>query len=222
MHKTFLSALALILIALNISVAVAQTASKVSDPYKNRGTSWFPGDDLERALKDSNIAVIFHPNSATAFYNRGLLLQARGELERALADYNKAIDIKPRYASAYNNRAGVHYALGHVDEALEEVHPREHGERSERVGVVTPCVVGAVPVAPRRRDQEQQAAGPKDTGDLDERGPREGDVLEDLVRHHDVDAVGLERDPVRLAHHDVDVGPWDDVQADVRHVVSPT
>jgi hypothetical protein len=39
-------------------------------------------------------------------------------------------------------------------------------------------------------------------------------VLEDLPGEHDVGAVAPERDPVGLLHHDVDIPPGPDVDAD--------
>ena len=81
----------------NVATTEAQTPKKeVATSPVNRGHTWFPSDDFQRALSDYDIAVVFHPNSATAYYNRAVLLQAAGELDKALADYTKAIEIKPR------------------------------------------------------------------------------------------------------------------------------
>src|SRR5262245_28353263 len=109
------------LIILNVSIVAAQTIP--SDSVASlvvRDYSGFPTTDFERALSDYNIAIVFHPNSATAYYNRAVVLQVMGEMDRAMADYNKAIEIKPRYASAYTNRANIHYVRGRIDEALAD------------------------------------------------------------------------------------------------------
>jgi tetratricopeptide (TPR) repeat protein len=82
---SLLSPLAICLTVLNTSIIEAQTATKDSGASQvNRGNSWIPSDDFQRAIKDYNIAIVFHPNSATAYYNRGVLLQADGQLESAL------------------------------------------------------------------------------------------------------------------------------------------
>ncbi|HKE56501.1 MAG TPA: tetratricopeptide repeat protein, partial [Pyrinomonadaceae bacterium] len=125
MVRKFLSllvpVLAICLTILNASTSDAQTAPKEpSASHVNRGNSWIPNDDFQRAIKDYDIAIVFHPNSATAYYNRAVLLQANGQLESALSDYNKAIDLKPRYASAYTNRAGIYYAQGLLAEAMAD------------------------------------------------------------------------------------------------------
>src|SRR5215471_14387946 len=122
MARKFLSLLVPVAIAftvLNAATAGAQTPKpEVAASHVNRGKTWFPGDDLQRALRDYDVAIIFHPNSASAYYNRAVLLQEAGELDKALADYTKAIELKPRYSSAYSSRAAVYYAEGRIDEAL--------------------------------------------------------------------------------------------------------
>jgi predicted O-linked N-acetylglucosamine transferase (SPINDLY family) len=63
-------------------------------------------------------AIQINPNSAPAYSNRGLALQALTRLDDALVCYNKAIAIKPNDAEAFNNRGNVLAKLKRFDDAL--------------------------------------------------------------------------------------------------------
>jgi adenylate cyclase len=70
-------------------------------------------------------AIRSDPNSASAYYGRGLIYQGRGELDHAIADYTEAIRLDPQLARAYLGRGWVYElrldqdrALADYDEAL--------------------------------------------------------------------------------------------------------
>lgn len=66
MHRKSLTALIpFCLLTITVSTVAAQTTTSDSS-YINRGTSWLPKDDLERAIRDLNVEIAFHPNSAVA------------------------------------------------------------------------------------------------------------------------------------------------------------
>src|SRR6185369_6767022 len=71
--------------------------------------------DLDRAIQDYNVTIVFNPSSSDAYFNRGCLKQSKGDLDGALRDYNRTIDLKHKHAAAFNNRATVYHALGNLD-----------------------------------------------------------------------------------------------------------
>lgn len=60
------------------------------------------------------------PDSATAYYGRGILYDEKGDYDRAIADYTKAIRIKPDYTDAYNNRGIAYDKKGDHDRAIAD------------------------------------------------------------------------------------------------------
>ena len=49
--------------------------------------------DLDRAIEDYNITIVFNPKSSEAYFNRGCLKQSKGDLHGALSDYNRTIEV---------------------------------------------------------------------------------------------------------------------------------
>ncbi|HSB26801.1 MAG TPA: tetratricopeptide repeat protein, partial [Pyrinomonadaceae bacterium] len=116
--------LAVLTLSLTIICAVsvrAQLRLKTTAPIYIEGESESSTENLDRRIRDYNIAITFNPTSATAHYNRARLLQARGNTDAALVDYNTVIDLKPRYAPAYNNRALIYFSKGRLDEAVADL-----------------------------------------------------------------------------------------------------
>ena len=63
-----------------------------------------------RVLKDD-------PNSAEAYYNRGVVWRHKGNYDNAIGDYSEAIKLNPSYVSAYNNRGFAWSNKGEYDRA---------------------------------------------------------------------------------------------------------
>ena len=57
------------------------------------------------AVRDYDDAIRLNPQSAEAYYKRGLFYQNQNYAERAMDDFDKAIRIDPQFAKAYGNRA---------------------------------------------------------------------------------------------------------------------
>src|SRR5207249_6439880 len=58
------------------------------------------------------------PNSDSAYYNRGFLLNRRGEFSDALRDFDQAVRCSPARADRLVARALCYLALGDFDRAL--------------------------------------------------------------------------------------------------------
>jgi tetratricopeptide (TPR) repeat protein len=74
----------------------------------------------EKMLTNYNRDIKIKPNSANAYYNRGLVYYNLGKYEKALADYNQAIQLKPYLSWAYHNRAVVYHTQGKLEKALAD------------------------------------------------------------------------------------------------------
>ena len=90
------------------TVSIATTRGEGSGNYFSSASRKYNSGDYRGALADYNRAIRFNPNSANAYYNRGLIKATKLQDERgALADYNRAIQLKPNYDAAYNNRGNL-------------------------------------------------------------------------------------------------------------------
>jgi hypothetical protein len=64
-------------------------------------------------------AIAANPNFATAYSNRGFLLNALKRHNEAMADYDKALALNPDYADAYLNKSLLKLLLGEYEEGWE-------------------------------------------------------------------------------------------------------
>ncbi len=92
----------------------------LSAAFNNRATGYIAKRDLGRALADYTEAIRLDPDSGTAYYNRGRILEKRGELDRALADYASAIRGAPELMEARMGRALLLLRMKNNVEALAE------------------------------------------------------------------------------------------------------
>ena len=77
--------------------------------------------NLNRAIADFNSALRFEPNSADAYYNRGLARSGLEEPQAAIADYNLAIRLNPNMAEAYGSRGLVRSHQGDKSGAMADL-----------------------------------------------------------------------------------------------------
>jgi tetratricopeptide (TPR) repeat protein len=60
------------------------------------------------------------PQTAGAFFDRGLLSASGGDFDSAIEDYTAALRVNPNYAAAYNNRGMAYYRKEMTDRAIED------------------------------------------------------------------------------------------------------
>jgi len=72
------------------------------------------------ATKDYDEAISLNPQSAEAYYERGLEYQKQGQEERAIEDFDKAIRIDPEFAKAYRNRGYAYLNTKQYDLAIAD------------------------------------------------------------------------------------------------------
>src|ERR1700683_2871216 len=76
--------------------------------------------DLDEKIRCYTEAIRLRPDSANAFYNRGIALSNKGDIEGTLADYNEALRLEPNYSAAFNNRGRVRHDCGDIEGALQD------------------------------------------------------------------------------------------------------
>lgn len=77
--------------------------------------------DYQGAIEDFTEVIRLYPNSAEAYYNRGIAYTKLGNYQAAIADYNQAISFNPNLAEVYVDRAKVYSHLGNSSEALKDL-----------------------------------------------------------------------------------------------------
>jgi tetratricopeptide (TPR) repeat protein len=93
--------------SIDIPISIARGRRVISDNFGSAIQKYERGD-FQGALADYNRAIKNNPQSANAYYNRGLLKADKlQDFEGALSDYNRAIKLKPNYDAAYNNRGNL-------------------------------------------------------------------------------------------------------------------
>jgi tetratricopeptide (TPR) repeat protein len=91
-----------------IAVSISQVRRRGAGDYFDSALRKQKQGDTRGALADYNRAIKINPQSANAYYNRGLLKATKLQDDRgALADYDRAIQLKRNYDAAYNNRGNL-------------------------------------------------------------------------------------------------------------------
>ena len=63
-------------------------------------------------LADIDQVIKLSPNSAIAYYNKGVIYVQMQDFTSALSAFNKAIELKPDFGEAFYNRGYVYFKLG--------------------------------------------------------------------------------------------------------------
>jgi tetratricopeptide (TPR) repeat protein len=93
--------------SIDTTFAIARERRGTGDNFGSAMQKYRQGD-FQGALADYNRAIKNNPQSANAYYNRGLLKADKlQDYPGALSDYNRAIKLKPNYDAAYNNRGNL-------------------------------------------------------------------------------------------------------------------
>lgn len=88
--------------------------------FYRAGTRFYQGDS-EGALADLDRFIALNPETARAYYNRGVALIQKGAIGQAIANYDQAIELDPVYADAYVNRGLAYRQMGELNHALDDL-----------------------------------------------------------------------------------------------------
>ena len=76
--------------------------------------------DYDRAIAEYSNALIFDPDHAQTYYNRGTAYVRKHLYRRAISDFNQSIILNPDYAGAFNNRGFAYHRVGDFDRAIAD------------------------------------------------------------------------------------------------------
>jgi tetratricopeptide (TPR) repeat protein len=76
--------------------------------------------DRQGAITDYNEVIRFKPDSALAYFLRGVAKYSLGDKQGSIADYNEAIRLKPDFANPYYSRGVIKKERGEKQEALAD------------------------------------------------------------------------------------------------------
>jgi tetratricopeptide (TPR) repeat protein len=67
------------------------------------GVDYATKNDMAKAIMYFDMALRLSPNSAEAYYKRGVIYAAMGKKEKAITDWEKVLQIEPGHEYALNN-----------------------------------------------------------------------------------------------------------------------
>jgi tetratricopeptide (TPR) repeat protein len=86
-----------------------------------RAMIFFPNpQDVDRAVKDFDQAILLTPSNAALFDLRGLAYVKKEQYDRAIQDYDEAIRLDPKDPMGLVNRGDAHRAKGQYDRAIRD------------------------------------------------------------------------------------------------------
>ncbi|ACK71040.1 TPR repeat-containing protein [Gloeothece citriformis PCC 7424] len=77
--------------------------------------------DYQGAIEDFTEVIDLYPDSAEAYYNRGIAYSKLGNYDAAIADYNQAISLNSNLAEAYVDRAKIYFHFGNSSKGLKDL-----------------------------------------------------------------------------------------------------
>jgi mannitol/fructose-specific phosphotransferase system IIA component (Ntr-type)/Flp pilus assembly protein TadD len=105
--------------------AVRLVPPNISDPYYERGGTYFLKGDFDSAINDYTKVLQINPEEDTAYNNRGLSYFNIENYEKAVADFSRAIQLKPdedgdAAATKHSCRGDAFAYMGAVDSAIAD------------------------------------------------------------------------------------------------------
>jgi tetratricopeptide (TPR) repeat protein len=112
--------------AKNLSVDLDMKKPEVSakqaeaDEWLNKGNAAYQVKNYDEAIACYKKATALDPSFASAFYNLGIMYEAKGMTDEAISAYKQVLTIKPDYYAAQNNLGIIYKKKGMIDEAMTE------------------------------------------------------------------------------------------------------
>ena len=101
--------------------AEAEGQRKVdADRKRKEGVEAGKAGDFGKALANLNEAIRLNPDSAVAYYDRGLTYSKIGDIDQGIANYDDAIRLDPNYVVAFTNRGILYRRKGDMDQAIAD------------------------------------------------------------------------------------------------------
>ncbi len=116
-----------IVLVLAVALAVSSTlaacgpATDAVARHLEQGNRLAEEGRYEQAIEKYDEVIRLNPESAEAYYNRGVTNTDLGQLQSAIEDYDEAIRLNPEFAEAHNNRGIAYRELGRKIEAVADL-----------------------------------------------------------------------------------------------------
>lgn len=113
---------ALLLLSLSCNTVTRmfrQVDTRAYETHMYDGRFFSGQGQYDRAIEEFTKAIAIDPDSAEAYYSRGLAYIMIEDYASAVKDYDKAIELDPS-AVAYNNRCWSYYKMGEYEQALPD------------------------------------------------------------------------------------------------------
>jgi len=111
----------LFLLMCALSAAQAQgSRERSAASYVERGNGWLNKGELERAIDDYSLAIVFDGGHAGAYHNRGLGRLRKDDLDGALQDFDRSLELNPRLAMALLGRGLARCGKGEIAAGLAD------------------------------------------------------------------------------------------------------
>jgi len=112
--------------AKNLSVDLDMKKPKITakeaeaDEWLSKGNTAYQAKEYDEAIKCYKKATELDPSFASAFYNLGIIYNAKGMIDESISAYKHVLTIKPDYHAARNNLGLIYQRKGMIDEAMSE------------------------------------------------------------------------------------------------------
>jgi tetratricopeptide (TPR) repeat protein len=101
--------------------------------HLQRAQEAYAQGDYNQAISEYTQAIMFQPDSAEAFFGRGVAYNRRRGYRQAISDLTRAIRLQPDYAAAYHHRGTAYGYVGEDSKSNADMRKaRKLGYRTSR------------------------------------------------------------------------------------------
>ena len=110
---------------MNFALTLEINRQQAAQATLNRGAAYGLKDEIDRAIKDFDVALELNPRLAPAYHARGMALMKKNDFDGALKDVAQAIELKPMWqyyetaASLFEEKHEWSRALEGIEHALQ-------------------------------------------------------------------------------------------------------
>jgi lipoprotein NlpI len=89
--------------------------------YGSRGVAYYSKGDYDRAIQDTDQAILLNPNEPSFYYTSGVAYKKKGDFDRAIQNFNEAIHLNPNFERAYYDRGNAYIDKEEYDRAIQDL-----------------------------------------------------------------------------------------------------
>jgi len=89
--------------------------------YGSRGVGYYSKGDYDRAIQDTDQAILLNPDEPSFYYTRGLAYKRKGDFDHAIQEFNEAIRLNPNFERAYYDRGNAYIDKEEYDRAIQDL-----------------------------------------------------------------------------------------------------